>query len=192
MKKKVFSKGLLTLLVAIKLLYLTAFEVTFISIILPLYPMTRHRYKDYETFREKTKTSFFTDIMPDSAKPKYYYHSFVFKRQSGYRVQLSDEDYNRLKEDAQERYLSYEKTWEKTASLHIGDSDDGAAIQSAPYFRDEDIKFINDKLVCSDDGFYLMYDFKLDSSPKHHRAGILFNDDTNEIIEFYIRTAMVE
>lgn len=192
MKKAVSGKGFLALLVAIRLLYSTAFTVTFISIIFPLYPITRHRYKDYEAFRQKTNTGMLTDIMPDSAEPEYYYHSVLFKRQSGYRVRLSDEDYHRLKEDAAERYLSYEKELVNTGSLYIGAPGGTAELPDDPVFNKEDTEFIYDKLIRSDEGFYLMYDFTIDGSPKDYRVGMMCNDSTNEIIEYFVRTAEVD
>lgn len=192
MKKAVSGKGFLALLVAIKLLYSTAFAVTFISIIFPLYPTTRHRYKDYETFRQKTNTAMLTDIMPDSAEPEYYFHSVLFKRQSGYRVRLSDDDYDRLKKDAGERYLSYQGDRPKTGSLYIGAPGGTAELPDNDLFDKEDTKFIYDKLIRSDEGFYIMYDFTIDGSPKDYRIGMMCNDSTNEIIEFFVRRAEVD
>lgn len=176
------------LLFSLILVYGTALTVTFKFIILPLLPVTKHRYKDYETFRQKTGTSYITDIMPVSAEPEYYYHSAIFNKQSGYRVQLADDDYNRLKKDAQERYLSYEKKWEK-GSLYIGDSDGTASEPDYSKLKNEGLGFIKNKLIRSDDGFYLLYDFRRSDGTVNYRAGMMCNDKTNEFIEFYVRKA---
>lgn len=176
------------LLFSLILLYGTALIVTFIFVILPLLPVTKHRYKDYETFRQKTGTSYITDIMPISAEPEYYYHSVIFNKQSGYRVQLADDDYNRLKKDAQERYLSYEKKWEK-GSLYVGGSDGAASVPDHSNFKNEGLGFIKDELIRSDDGFYLLYDFRRSDGTVNYRVGMMCNDKTNELIEFYVRKA---
>ena len=70
------------LLLTITLQFATALAVTFVFVILPLLPATRHRYKDCKTFRQKAKASFFTEIIPASAEPEYYYHSVLFSRQA--------------------------------------------------------------------------------------------------------------
>lgn len=173
---------------AIILLYAISFIVTFVFVILPLLPVTKHSYKDYETFRHETGTRFLTDMMPASAEPEYYFHSVLFSKQSGYRVQLADDDYDRLKEEAQERYLSYKKSHEKTGSLYIGGSD-GAAAPDYSKLENEGLGFIKDELIRSDDGFYLLYDFRIDDSEVNYRSGMMCNDKTNEIIEFYARKA---
>lgn len=171
------------------LVFGTAFIVTFVYIIMPLLPATRHRYKDYKTFRQKTRTEFLTDVMPDSAEPEYYYHSLLFNRESGYRVQLSDNDYDLLKKDAQERYLSNKKTWTQSGSLYIGSSDGAAGVPDYSEFEKEGLGFIKEDLVRSDEGFYLLYDFEIDNSEMNDRFGMMCNDKTNEIIEYYRRKA---
>lgn len=171
------------------LVYGTAFIVTFVFIIMPMIPITRFSYKDYKTFRQKTGTPCLTDVMPDSAKPEYYYHPFLLNKQSGYRVQLSDDDYKRMKEDAQERYLSQKDSHEKNGTLYIGSSDGDAGVPDYSEFEKDDLGFIKDKLVRSDEGFYLLYDLRIDNSEANYRFGMLCNDNTNEIIEYYRRKA---
>lgn len=171
------------------LVFATAFIVTFVFIIMPMIPITRHSYKDYKAFRQKTNTLYLTDIMPDSAEPEYYYHPFLLNKQSGYRVQLSDEDYDLLKKDAQERYLYHKQHNEKNGSLYIGSSSEAAGAPDYSEFEKDGLGFIKEELVRSDDGFYLLYAFEIDDSEVNYRFGMLCNDKTNELIEYFKRTA---
>ena len=176
------------LILTIILLFATVLAVTFVFVILPQLPATRHRYKDYKTFRQKAKAGFFTEIMPASAEPEFYYHSAHFSRQAGYRVKLADDEYSRLKKEADERYHSYKNEWENIGSLNIG-SPDKTALTDHSKLKDEGIGFLNDELMHSNEEFYLLYDFRFDDNTVAYRVGMMCNDNTNEIIEFYVRTA---
>lgn len=125
--------------------------------------------------------------MPDSAEPGYYYHSAFFNKQAGYRVQLAKGDYDLLKKDAQERYFSYKDDYRTIGSLYIGSADGASDVPDKLGFRDKELEFIEDRPVCSDDGFYLLYEFCFDDNTVDHIAGIMCNDMTSELIEFYAR-----
>ena len=103
MKKKYLIIVLTPLIVS----FVAALVVTFIFVIMPLLPTTKHKFKDYQTFRQRASMTYLTKTMPEYAEPEYYYHSALFSKQAGYRVQLANSDYELFKENAQERYLSY-------------------------------------------------------------------------------------
>lgn len=181
------KKKIIIVLTPLIVIFTAALAITFIFVIMPLLPTTKHKFKDYRTFRQKANTAYLAETMPQSAEPDYYYHSAFFSKQAGYRVQLANADYELFKKDAQERYLSYESDHKTNGSLYTGSSDGSSNLPEKLGFRDEELDFINDRLLRSDEGFYLLYELSFDDNTIDCIVGTMCNDKTNELIEFYVR-----
>lgn len=147
--------------------------------------VTKKSFKSYSAFKEKSESTSFAAEMPQSSENvAYYFHSGTFKKKSCYRMKLSDSDYKQWKKEADERYLSY-MTPAVTESFIHSEGVDAKAVDISQ-LEDNDARFVTD-MFTENDGYCLYSYIKKDSSVYKYYFGIICNDTTNEVIEFYIK-----
>ena len=151
-------------------------------------PMSRHNFKDFKSFRAESGSPFFSEELPGSATDvEYYWHSGWFIKTSGYRARLSADDYDKWKKAAELRYNGYRSS----ATTEYYKYDDNLSEKKIDLKKlgDDGIGFAEGLCGDSAENCYVFLSVKSYSSVYRYYFGIICNDDTNEIIEFYYKNS---
>ena len=141
-------------------------------------------FMSYDNFKKKAEASLFPDELPSSAKDnKYYYYTSHFDSKIGVSFDLEDEkEYTKMKEDCRLEIVS-----------NSVEAENFKYIMDEPFTNDfteeGNLEFLFDLTENSSSAYQIIaYEYMV-APQKDRRAGMLCNDDTQEIIIFSYKDA---
>lgn len=174
---------LLFTIIFVGLLFFWAIWEAFLVCIVP---QTRVRFKNFEAFRDKAKSSIYSVSLPEfQDNIKYYYHVEWFQYLSGFSVSLSDDDYKQFIESCIEK--NYNDSYELSKYFYLYNEND---IQ----YAEEDILVKNGITCCNRllleneeiEDFYYIFVERIENTHEYYTC-VLANDTNNRIMELSFR-----
>lgn len=146
----------------------------------------------YSTFREKVKTSYFAEELPQSADyVKYYWGNRLFVRIGGYGAGLSSDEYRQAKEDALERYQNEYNSREPldTEIYYFYDQEQDKQWITEEYIELHDIEELYSLILDDEEinDYYVIVSYDYVGGPVNYYNCVLCNDKSCRMIEI-IRT----
>lgn len=156
-------------------------------------PYVGRLFWTYDCFRKETDETFYCQKLPESAHDTEY---FVYRGQriykSGYRVALSEEDYALMKQERMEYYqtslFENEYEYQTVGDRYLYSENDKQYLNSF-HMEEFRIDYLDKLLTEEEKGQFYLGCSRLKEHDEHYYymyyryVAVLFNDETNEIIE---------
>lgn len=156
--------------------------------IVPSYKKNFRSWESYEKWLDYNSClDFFVDEKPESASDmKYSWFRMISNKSTAYSMYLNEDDYSKFQEKQREKYAVWfeKKHFGEIIYAHTGE--DYYYINDSELYKEE-LEYVNEVLHQPEDKsqYYYLIISQYGSGTGEAYSGIILNDATGEVIEFY-------
>lgn len=156
--------------------------------IVPSYKKNFRSWESYEKWLDYNSClEFFVDERPDSASDmKYYWCRIISNKSAAYSMCLNEDDYLKIQEKQREKYADWFETKNFGEIIYEHTGDEYYFIKDSELYKEE-LEYVNEVLHQPEDKsqYYYLIISQYGSGTGEAYSGIILNDATGEVIEFY-------
>ena len=156
--------------------------------IVPSYKKNFRSWESYEKWLDYNSClDFFVDEKPESASDmKYSWFRMISNKSTAYSMYLNEDDYLKIQEKQREKYADWFETKNFGEIIYEHTGDEYYFIKDSELYKEE-LEYVNEVLHQPEDKsqYYYLIISQYGSGTGEAYSGIILNDATGEVIEFY-------